>query len=224
MGVTIFYSGKLIDPATLPRLVAELQLKCGQLDWPCHLVDERILGTVEYHTYHTDTDDVVHTAVETEPIDDRWQGVIIQPPECESLFVTFNREGQLVDYDIPFAAAETPGRYVAREKFWCKTQFGTVDTHVEVCGLLRLLEPYMAEFEVIDEGTYWESGDRARLAAALDQIDQILTHLASETGRAELQEILGDEIDADNVEIGKRLERPNPTWRRDDRGVSASEN
>jgi hypothetical protein len=92
MGVTIFYSGNLKDPATLPQLVAELQLKCGQLDWPCHLVDERILGTVEYHTYHTDTDDVVHTAVETEPIDDRWQGVIIQPPECESLFVTLRRD------------------------------------------------------------------------------------------------------------------------------------
>jgi hypothetical protein len=76
----------------------------------------------------------------------------------------------------------------------------------------------------MDEGGYWESGDREQLAAALDQIDQILTRLASETGRAELKEILGDEIDGDNVEIGKRIERPQPSWRRDDRGIGASEN
>jgi len=224
MGITINYQGRLQDPASLPLLTAELQLACQRLGWSYHPIDERILGTAERYRYEADEEDKVQRKVETEPVDDHWRGLIIQPPECESLFLTFNRTGQLLAYESSFQQADTPGRYHVRELMWCKTQFGTIKTHIAICDLLRQVEPYMAEFEVRDEGEYWESGDVQRLAAALGLIDQMIGILTSEAGLKKLGEILGGKIERENVEIGKRLEIPTPSWRLGDRGISAGEN
>jgi len=223
MGVTIFYKGRLQDPGSASLLVLELQLACQKLGWPYYLIGERVIGIAEYHTYETDANDYVHTIIETEPLDDQWQGILIQPPECESLWLTFNRSGQLIVYEEPFEA-DTPGRYHAREQLWCKTQFGTVETHIAICDLLRQVEPYMAEFKVIDEGGYWETQDRDGLAVALYRIHRALDLLTRPENLKRLGELIGEEIEADDFEIGKRLEHRLPLWRDGERGLSANEN
>jgi hypothetical protein len=205
MGVTIHYQGRLQDPTTVAQLVAKLQLACRKFKWPYRLIDERILGTAEYMV------DWQNQVIETKPIDDRWRGLFIDPPECETLCLTFNRSGQLVVYEPPFARSSEPGRYAVREHLWCKTQFGPLEAHIQVCALLRLVEPYMAEFEVLDEGGYWESNDQEELAAALGQINQMLGLLAAH-------------FEPGEVEIGKKFETPFPAWRQADRGISANEN
>lgn len=226
MGVTIHYSGQLKDPANLSLLIPELQLACQRLGWPCQVIDERILGTAEYDIFREENEHDVYVEIETKPVDDRWRGVIIQPPECETLWLTFNRSGQLIIYDTPFQAVDTPGRYHAREYLFCKTQFGTAETHIAICNLLRQVEPYMAEFEVSDEGHYWESGDREKLMAAMGYLDQLINMLANDERLEELERLLGIEIKGkDAIEIGKQLEQiiP-PRRRRGDHGLSAHEN
>lgn len=224
MGITIHYSGKLKDPGSVALLVPELQLACQKLGWTYRLIDERVIGTAEHHTYETDGDHDVHVNIEVKPLDDRWQGILIRPPECESLFLAFNRSGQLIVYDSPFEEVDTPGRYHARQYMWCKTQFGAVETHIAICDLLRQVEPYMAEFEVSDEGRYWESQDRETLMAALGKISRAIDLLTSPEGLKELEDILGIDLEADDIEVGKRLEQYLPTWRDGERGLSANEN
>jgi hypothetical protein len=223
MGVTIHYRGQLRDPASLPQLTGELLLACGRLGWPCQEVDERVIGTAEHAVFHEDPDGVtVRATVETTPLEGRWRGLVVEPPDCETLWLTFNRSGQLVVYDVPLEEPETPGRYHVRDQLSIKTQFSTPEVHMAVCSLLRLVEGYAARLEVMDEGDYWESGDRETLAARMEQLDAALAALSSDEGLGLLEEMLGRDVQGP-VEVGKRVERRMPWWRRD-WGVSAEEN
>jgi len=222
MGVTIHYRGQLREPADLPELVQKLQIACGQLGWPYQLVDERVVGVAEHHTYDHDSAGTVQVTINTTPLDDRWRGMVIHPPGCEPLFLTFNRKGRLVVYDAPWEEPESPGRYHARTYVWVKTQFSDPDVHIAVCSLLRLVEKYAAEWEVTDEGGYWESEDREQLAVRMAFLDAALAKLAGDTGREMLEGLLGQEIEGE-IEIGKRIQRPAPLWRRD-WGSNAGEN
>lgn len=71
-------------------------------------------------------------------------GLLLCPhPKAEPLFFEFDSDG-----------------YMAHA---CKTQFAPVQMHVEIIGLLRELAPHLDEFSVLDEGGFWESGDRQQL-------------------------------------------------------------
>jgi hypothetical protein len=223
MGITIHYHGRLQDPASLAQLGQEIQLACGRLGWPYHLIDERVLGVGEYVVYHEEPgEDTIFTEVETAPLEDRWRGVAVQPPGCETLWLTFSRGGQLVVYDAPWEEPETPGRYWVRELLSVKTQFSTPEIHVAVCGLLRLVERHAAQLEVLDEGGYWESGDQAELAARMEGLNAALDMLSGAAGREWLGEILDQDLQGP-LELGKEVKRLLPLWRQD-WGSSAGEN
>ncbi len=42
---------------------------------------------------------------------------------------------------------------------FCKTQFADISTHLLVVDLLRAIEPNFSNFEVFDEGEFWETSD-----------------------------------------------------------------
>jgi hypothetical protein len=46
---------------------------------------------------------------------------------------------------------------------FCKTQFAGIPTHIEVIEFLREIEPFFADFQVIDEGDYWNTNSIQRL-------------------------------------------------------------
>lgn len=224
MGITIHYRGRLQDPAALPLLVQEVQLACGELGWPCQVVDRRIVGVAERVSYaHDPESDELHETVETAPVDDHWRGVVVQPPDCETLWLTFTREGQLVKYEPSWRERDKPGHYQVQECLAIKTQFSSPDVHIAVCSLLRVVERYAVEWEVEDEGGYWESGDREKLARRMERLYAALKMLASKEGRRKLAELLGEEDMEWEVEIGKRVRVSRPLWW-DDWGVNAEEN
>jgi len=183
MGITIFYRGRLRNLAELPQLTAELQAACARLGWPCHPVDERILGTAErYNIVPIECDDGIPTdtfEVYEVPVDDHVRGVVIHPPDCETLFLTFGRTGQTVRYeDVPFGES-VPGHYgMILDHLWCKTQFSSPETHVHVCELLRIAGKYAAEWEVLDEGNYWQSGVFQELQATWARYQAIFRALS----------------------------------------------
>ena len=225
MGVTIHYQGRLSDPKQLPDLITAIQRSCRTLEWSAINVDERIIGTAEVLVLHSDDDgEEVRSSYESAPVDDRWRGVIVSPPQCEPLWLTFNRSGQMIVYDASDTSFSTPGHYLARDMLFTKTQFSTAETHIAVCGMLRLAEQYGAELEVVDEGGYWESNDVEQLQQRMGFLNSALNMLQGEEGREMLEEILGTEIDDETeIEVGKAIERPRPDWRRD-WGISAGEN
>lgn len=107
----------------------------------------------------------------------RWQvhrfadGVILGPHRgCEPLFLVFHDDGRL------------HGLF-GDEWSFCKTQFAPVEVHVQIVDLLRhLQERFYEDFEVIDDGEYWETGDLVRLtdhlrvtSAAIDSVAEALS-------------------------------------------------
>ena len=67
---------------------------------------------------------------------------------------------------------------------FCKTQFAGPDTHIEVVEFLKELGPFVEDFDVLDEGGYWNTGDRNELERRMDFLDNALDSLAEKLGDA----------------------------------------
>lgn len=217
MGVTIHYHGRLAVLARLPDLVQTIQEAVRRLDWPYLLVDERILGSAEILVHRPQAPEDEQWVFETSPVDDRWRGVIVQPPGCESLWLTCNRSGQFIAYRTTALSYTTPGHYFAVDRLSTKTQGGGAETHIAVCDLLRLAVSHGALLEVSDEGGYWETDDRQELERRLALLDAAIDALASALDA----QVEGTEDPG--VEVRPEIRRPLPDWRRD-WGISAGEN
>jgi hypothetical protein len=229
MGITIFYHGRLRNLTDLPLFTAELQAACARLDWPCDPVDERILGTAErYNVVPVECDDGIPTdtfEVYEVPVDDHVRGVAIHPPDCETLFLTFGRTGQTVRYeDLPFGES-VPGHYgMILDHLWCKTQFSSPETHVQVCKLLRIAEKYAAEWEVTDEGDYWQTGDFEALRTIWARHQEILDTFRDPKAAQMLVDLANVDVQVTRPpEVGKVISRLAPPWRKE-WGISAGEN
>jgi hypothetical protein len=222
MGITIHYKGNLTDPRQLPELTTRIKAACRQLDWQYDEINERVAGVLERLGSEPDPEDETTSfmVIDREPLDDHWRGLVIYPPGWENLYLTFNRSGRLVVYHSQFGSS--PGTYWLEDPLSCKTQFSSPDIHISVCNLLRLAESFMAEWEVQDEGQYWEGGDPTKLARLFSELDELISHLTGETGRKDLEKILGRELSG-KVEKGKTIGEIPPIWR-EHWGDSAQEN
>lgn len=225
MGVTIHYQGKLTDTSRLPVLVTAIQQAAAQRGWPYTRIDERILGTAEVLvSRELEPPQGLTFNSEYHPVDDRWRGIIVTPPACEPIWLTFGRGGQMITY-LPAAGSHAqPGTYLANTSIFTKTQFAGADIHIGVCELLHLCQQHGVELEVMDEGGYWETGDRQQLAKRISFLDAAISKVSQQAAEI-LNAILGEEVVGDDprIEIGKNISSPLPDWRRD-WGRSAHEN
>ncbi len=223
MGVCIYYQGVLRDMNRLFDLTMAVRAKCREWGWPHRFVNERIVGTMEILVDHGSGGEDWKWEWETRPVDDRWRGIVVNPPDCETLYLTFGRDGRLIAYKS--APDRQPGHYIANDLLYVKTQFGGPERHIGICTLLRLLEEYGVELEVHDDSRYWETGDREQLAHQMEIINNIIRLLAQESQRLAAL-VLGEEaedLEVLGVEVGKVFREPKPEWRRE-WGISAEEN
>lgn len=217
MGVTIHYHGRLAVPGRLPDLTRAIQEAVRTLDWLYVLVDERILGSAEILVHRPEAPEDEQWGFETSPVDDRWRGIIVEPPGCEPLWLTCNRSGQFIAYRSSALSYTTPGHYFAVDRLSTKTQGGGAETHFAVCGLLRIAVSHGAVLEVIDEGGFWETGDRQDLERRLALLDAAIGAMAT------VLDAQDQDPQASGVQVRPEIRRPLPDWRRD-WGMSAGEN
>jgi hypothetical protein len=180
MGITIHYRGALRDPHQLPELIDTAKLFCDAHGWKFVDVDDRVIGKADRYTFvkqknddlpGTDGTDVF-TETTIVPVDDHIRGIIINPPgKCEPVWLTFNEAGQMQFY----WGLDTPGRYWEQTYFSTKTQYASLDTHVAVCELLRIVKTrFMPELKVTDEGEYFETEDFARLKENMEHLAALM--------------------------------------------------
>ncbi len=223
MGICIHYRGVLRDRNRLFELTMAVRETCREWGWPHRLVDERIVGTMDILVDRGSDGEDSNRAWESRPVDDRWRGIVVNPPDCETLYLTFGRDRRLIAYRS--APDGQPGHYLASDLLSVKTQFGGPERHIAICTLLRLLEAYGVELEVHDDGHYWETGDREQLTHQMDVINTILRFWAEDPRRLAAL-LLGEEaanLEDLEVQVGKVVRQPKPAWRRE-WGISAAEN
>lgn len=222
MGVTIHYSGQLDDPARLPELLLGVKHFCFKRGWAFREADERIIGRAERLVFNevdvsgqlNDGAPInwkdIHCDTEVLDVDDHIRGLIIDVhPDCETVHLLFNRQGLLKSY-----APQAPGYYTEQEYFSVKTQFAPIEVHIAICGLLHFVKDnYMPGLEVVDEGRYWETGDREKLAMYLGFINDKMRELM-EARLKEFEQFLDEKYGSDEprIEVGKKIEVQDPLW------------
>jgi hypothetical protein len=150
----------------------------------------RLAGPINY-------DRIVH-AIRTFAVARRWPIKEIERAERRLERVIAEREVPYIGPTFgltvwPHADCE-PVRFEFDEAFftqeYCKTQFAGVATHIAVIDLLRRVAPLFCEFEVVDEGDYWESSDEARLKAHIDQTNKVIDEIKAEHPNAKSQVVM----------------------------------
>jgi hypothetical protein len=180
MGVAIHYRGQLRDSSLIGRLVEELRILAQQKGW-------------EY----TILDDPPEKQVSDDGPPDLRGIVLLTHPDTEGLMLLFDPDGTLRNPTL-LVAGEAPE--ITRQ---CaiKTQYGPAENHIEIVDLLRHLEcTYFRSLEILDEGQYWETGDRQVLAANLEYLQQILDGAAKALEETSMPDGASESELADKVE------------------------
>lgn len=104
---------------------------------------------------------------------DELNGIIFSPEKCEPLFFTFSKNRKLyspalLQYNIE------PATIIS-----VKTQYAGIDAHIAVIKLLKHLgTKYFSDFNVYDEGKYWETGDEQILQQQFNNYDAAINFVA----------------------------------------------
>lgn len=154
MGITIHYQGKLNQPDLADAFCEELADISKTMEW-------------KYNRINDEPD--------SEPV--QLKGIIISPHEkSEPLVFTFDPEGYLRNAFMMRFADEEP------DFTWynhTKTQFAPIEVHIAIIKLLKYLQlKYMDNLEVMDEGSYWDTGDENLLKQKIDFLNAKMNELA----------------------------------------------
>jgi hypothetical protein len=169
MGISIFAKGRIDRMEDIPRLVDELRERAEKEHWT-------------YAILKDDFDDEPH------PVSTKFSGeqvisgtlglqgiVLTVNAKVESLPIVFERNGILTSVVQQLL---DPAQPPAERFTFCKTQFGGVDAHVSIIGVLDLLkERYISNLAVDDEGGYWETRDLGLLTHQFNVLQHYLDHV-----------------------------------------------
>jgi hypothetical protein len=197
MGITIFAWGRINRIADIARLIDDLKVIAEERKWTYRIIDDDF--------------DALPNAVLTRCGPDKaaaiegslgLKGIILNTdPGSEPLSVLFDRSGALTDLMQQLSWIHGNGQ---DERFTaCKTQFGSLDSHIRIIELLAgLQEKYITNLIVNDEGAYWETRDRRILAEKRIALGQCLRHVERVSGNIELSgdDVRDPEIIADRIE------------------------
>jgi hypothetical protein len=166
MGLSFHYSGRIANPASLPKLIDEIQDIARVYSWKYFVFDrefpDNTIGKPDYNQ--------------------RIYGICFTPPECETVDVCFLSNGRMSSAShLQFwgktdVQAESEYLYMLS----VKTQYAGVETHQFIIQLFRYLnEKYFADFTMSDEGEYWETNDEALLKTNFKRYTELIDGFVS---------------------------------------------
>ncbi len=178
MGITIHYSGIFRNDRSLSEMIEEATAFAESEGWKA---DKQLS---EFNNGSSDGD----------PDNRSLFGVLLHPPECETVFLCFEANRKLGYYfDFSDCITETwipdngpDGGHWERdestnenETSWfvhTKTQYAGSAVHRKVVQLLRIVsEKYLTEFNCEDETGYWQHGDESELMKRFGEIpDEVI--------------------------------------------------
>ena len=133
------------------------------------------------------------------------KGICFTPEECEVLFLTFSETGEicsplLLHYNIHPATTIS-----------VKTQFAGMEVHITIIKVFQYLKAkYFSEFEMYDEGGYWQSNDESVLHGRFTRYNFLLDAVAEALESFESKEGESTESLADRLEVFLKQRFSNP--------------
>lgn len=197
MGITTFARGIIKSVNDIPLLIKDARKFAGENNWKDNVIDDDFDAPADAELTHRA--DAPGCVIEGSL---GLKGIILNAGQgAEMLALLFDKAGVLTDLMQQVAWIQNDGE---GERFTiCKTQFGSIDTHIRIIELLDLIKKkYVPNLLVDDEGAYWESRDRRILAEKRVALGHALRRTEKIISGIELSE---DE-DRDPEAIASRIE------------------
>ncbi|MCE2962157.1 MAG: hypothetical protein ACK5UE_11600 [Chitinophagales bacterium] len=149
MGITIYYSGKILEKNRIDDFVNELCDICQTMNW-------------EFDTFTFENMKF-------------FEGVSLRLPFCETLHFCFDSMGRLIQPMLIEKQISTNKYPDSAYNLFCKTQYGGAEAHKIIIKLIQYLTlKYELEIEVADETNYWNSNDESDLVQKFDKMNFII--------------------------------------------------
>jgi hypothetical protein len=146
MGLCFHYSGKIKDEHLIKDLVGEVADIADSLKW-----DRVIFGNDSLEKFNGEFIN-----------DEEFSGISITPPECETVFLCFMKDGNLYNPVSWQFYEEDPVQFPIgfTTTLSVKTQYAGIEVHKILINLFRHLgNKYLSDLQIMDEGYYWETDD-----------------------------------------------------------------
>lgn len=150
MGLSIHYSGSFKKEASLKTMIEEVKDIAKIYNWKY---------TIFNTNFHRNTFD-------KNTFDGILYGISFTPPNCETISLTFLSNGNMccgsrLNF---FNNSENKNNKIYLQTLSSKTQYAGSTIHKIIIHLLKYLsQKYFQEFQLIDEGGYWETEDEKLL-------------------------------------------------------------
>ena len=161
MGLCIYYSGRIKDAESLPQLIEEV----------------KDVATVYGWKYKVDECSFPNNTLDTQENLDSIYGISFTPPNCETISITFLSNGVMACSAgiLLFGNSQNENERNNIFRLFAKTQYAGMATHAIIINLFRHLNSkYFTDFNMIDEGEYWETADENVLRKNFKAYDALL--------------------------------------------------
>jgi len=166
MGLSFHYNGSIANPDLLPELIGEIEDIAKIHNWKYFIFDrqfpEDTFGKPEYNQ------DIY--------------GICFTPPECETIDICFLSNGRMssISHLKFFGKTEDQDEQTYLYMLSVKTQYAGIELHQFIIHLFRYLDKqYFANFEMYDEGGYWETNDLSLLQSTFKRYTDLINSFAS---------------------------------------------
>jgi|APHig6443717497_1056834.scaffolds.fasta_scaffold23954_2 hypothetical protein len=166
MGLSFHYNGEISNAERLPELIEEVKEVALVYQWKYKLF-ETAFPKRQF------TKENVYTNVV--------YGICFTPPGCETVFISFlsngkmSSPGHLQFFGKTATSEEKPYLYMLS----VKTQYSTTLIHATLIQLFRHLSAkYLSNFDLTDEGEYWETNDETILKQNFEKYTALLDNFA----------------------------------------------
>ena len=147
MGLSFHYKGALKEPQSLKKLIEEVTDISRANQWKFHVFEEEFPND----TFTVDT------------CNDSIYGICFTPPESETVCLTFLSNGKMCAF-YNLELSKNPGNELDDNYLSVKTQFAGPAIHIQIIKIFDYLnKKYFENFDLTDEGNYWETKNRQLL-------------------------------------------------------------
>jgi hypothetical protein len=169
MGLSIHYKGRISNYSLIDQLTNEVEDICKSLNWKYHIWVKENAANDNAHITNPGF-------LNYSPED--LKGITVSPEECEPVALTFLPSGILCS-PVKLMYNDPATNDLMIEVVSTKTQYAGPDTHIAVVKLLQYLkDKYFSDFELTDEGMYWETKDEKVLLSQFAKYNYALKTVA----------------------------------------------
>ena len=151
MGLSIHYKGRFIQDEKLENLIDEVQDIAKNYDWHYTIFEY----SFDKFFYETKINELF--------------GILLSPPNCEPVQFTFDKNRDMVNLEFMLLFKEDENDFGFKKSLFTKTQYAGIEIHKKIIHIFKYIsEKYLDDFEMTDEGHYWETNDEKVLQNQFD--------------------------------------------------------